>query len=263
MDDEQFKVSKELLKTVTVDTRVDILKALENRPMTASELSRFLDRHVTTVAEHLGLLKNSNLVERVERPGRKWIYYKLSRQGKKILHPESYKWVMIFATIFIVFISGIFVWNTDAYPGQLLYGIKRARENLQLSLTQDNLNRARKYIDFSEERLKEAKAAAAVGQEETTIDLLNEYKNEITNAKIEIEEAKKKNMSVTSILEILSEVTPEHILILENILVKKPELKDDIKSALVISIESHESSIQELQNITGKQYTPSISKPIE
>ena len=260
MEEDQFKVSRDLLKTVIVDTRVDILKALENRPMTASELSRFIDRHVTTVAEHLDLLKNSNLVERVERPGRKWIYYKLTKEGKKILHPESYKWVMVFSLVFLVFVSGLFVWNVDALPGQPLYGIKRARENLQLALTTDNLERAKKYIDFAEERLKEAKAVSGMA---SMRDVMKDYKEEIASAREEIEEAKKKNISVTSALEELSESTPKHALILEHLMVKSPEFKEEIKPALGASIESHESAVEELQNITGKQYSPAIIKPSE
>jgi len=89
--EEELKVSKKLLKTLTVETRTDILKSLEIRPMTASELSRKLDKHVTTVSEHLDVLKESNLIERVERPGRKWIYYKLTKPGENIIHPPLFQ----------------------------------------------------------------------------------------------------------------------------------------------------------------------------
>jgi len=260
MDDE-FKVSKNLLKTITVDTRVEILKSLESRPMTASELSRFLNKHVTTIAEHLDLLKGSDLVERIERPGRKWIYYKLTGQGKKVLHPESYRWVMVIAITFFVFIGGIFVWNVDAYPGQFFYGIKRARENLQLALIPSSIERAKKHVELAEERLEEAKVVSELGEEELVKESVKSYRNEISSAIVEIEKAKKKNINIISGLEVLSEATPKYAKILEHLMVKRPEIKEYIETALGASIESHQDAVQELQNITGKPYTASIVKP--
>jgi DNA-binding transcriptional ArsR family regulator len=105
--EEEFKVSKDLMKAISADTRTQILRALESRQMTASELSRHLDKHVTTVAEHLELLHESNLIERIERPGRKWIYYKLSKIGKQMLHPQSYKVILVLAISFISLSFGL------------------------------------------------------------------------------------------------------------------------------------------------------------
>lgn len=253
--EETFKISKDLLKTITVDSRVSILKALENRSMTASELSRFLDKHVTTVAEHLELLKNSNLIERIERPGRKWIYYRLTREGKRVLHPESYRWVMVFAITLLIFISGFYIWNVDAYPGQLLYAVKRGRESLQLAFVSDSLGRAEKHMEFAEERLKEAKSVAEKGETVSLRDVLQEYKTEIKKTEQEINNAKEMNADVVPVLEALSEVTPRHILILKNIIARNPKIAEEVESALNTSVEGHEAAIQELKNITGIPYS--------
>src|SRR5438445_7755156 len=108
--EEELKVSKNLLKSITVETRANILKALENRPMTASELSRHLSKHVTTVTEHLDQLRDLNLVERVERPGRKWIYYRLTKTSQNILSPKPfYKLVLTLVVSFITLAAGIFI----------------------------------------------------------------------------------------------------------------------------------------------------------
>ncbi|NIO43968.1 MAG: ArsR family transcriptional regulator [Candidatus Aenigmarchaeota archaeon] len=104
--EKEFKISRRMLKVVTADTRIDILRALEERPMTASELSRHLNKHVTTVSEHLNILEKSDLIERVERPGRKWVYYKISNSGKKLLHP-GYNRVVIFLSISVILIAGL------------------------------------------------------------------------------------------------------------------------------------------------------------
>ncbi len=256
--EEEFKVSKKLLKTITVDTRTDILKALQNRPMTASELSRALNKHVTTVTEHLGVLKNSDLIERVERPGRKWIYYKLTKPGVRILHPESYKFVIMFATVFMVVVGSWLIFYVDAYPGDLLYGVHRAVERLQLVFIRDDLQAAGTHIELAEKRLAEAKVATERGYVGTAGDLLEEYQNEMNSAKVAIENARRNNMNIVSILETVSEATSKQTSILENIKAKSPALGAAIQPALNESVQQHESAIKDLQNITGKPYASAM-----
>lgn len=257
--DEEFKVSRNLLKTISVDSRARILKALENRPMTASELSRFLGKHVTTVAEHLNLLKTSNLIQRIERPGRKWIYYKLTKEGKKVLHPESYRWVAIIVTTFLVLGAAWFIFSIDAYPGQLFYGAKLAREDLQLGLATNSIERAKKHLDLADERLREAKILAEEGEEEAVKEMVEEYQRELNKAKVEVENSKKNNLDITPILETITEVTPKYTSILGNIIAKAPRIRNDIQPAINTSIETYQAAAGELQNITGRSYAAEIA----
>jgi len=252
-DEEKLKVSKKLLKTLTVDTRTDILKNLEKRPMTASELSRKLDKHVTTISEHLNVLKKSELVERVERPGRKWVYYKLTKPGQKIVHPTSYRWVFVFVVAFFTFVGGWYL-SVDAYPGHWLYGLDRSLENLQLILTPSSLGKARLHIQRAEERLEETKSIVEKGETRSIKDIMSDYETEITQAKKEIEIAKQKEEYVVPTLEVLSESTAKHTAILENIVTKAPEVGEDIQPALNVSEESRVTAVTELVNITGKAY---------
>jgi DNA-binding transcriptional ArsR family regulator len=256
--EEEFKVSKKLLKTITVDTRTDILKTLEKRPMTASELSRTLDKHVTTVTEHLDVLKNSDLVERVERPGRKWIYYKLTKPGLRILHPESYKFVIMLVSVAVCIAGGFFIFSTEAYPGDLLYGVHRAVERLQLVFIRDDLQAAGIHIELAEKRLAEAKVAAERGYVETASVLIEEYQDEMNNAKAAIENARSNNRSIISILETVSEATSKQASILENIKIRSPALGATIQPAINESVQQHESAIKDLQNITGKPYASTM-----
>ncbi len=254
MEEEELKISKNLLKTLTVDTRTDILKTLEKRPMTASELSRKLGKHVTTVSEHLNLLKNSDLVERVERPGRKWIYYKLTKPAEKILRPTSYKWSFIFLTIFLSSISGWYFLSVNAYPGSALYSSKRAIENFQLLLTTDNLQKAELHIQHAEQRLQETKQVADTGQTELIAGVVQDYENEINQAQNEIQIAKQKKTNVIPILEILSESTAKHSAALQNIAIKEPEMSKEIQPALNISEESRKMAVENLENITEAKH---------
>jgi DNA-binding transcriptional ArsR family regulator len=255
MEDE-IKISRELLKTIAADTRVEILKALEERPMTASELSRFLKKHVTTISEHLELLKNFNLVERIERPGRKWVYYKLSREGKKILHPSSYRWIIVLSISFITVLAGLFVWNVEAYPGDLFYPIKRAKEKIQFFFIFDNLGRANKHLQLAEERLKEAKVIIERGEEETAKKIIQEYVNELKNARNEVEKVDKPYVSST--LESIGEITFKDVFIIQNLKIKAPALVKELDIALNASLETHKSAVGKLSKITGKAYSTLI-----
>ena len=254
MEEEEMKVSKNLLKTLTVDTRTNILKNLEKRPMTASELSRKLGKHVTTVSEHLDILKTSDLVERVERPGRKWVYYKLTKPAQKILHPTSYRWTFIFLVAFLSLASGWYFLSVNAYPGSLLYASKRAIENFQLLLTTDNLQRATLHIQRAEERLEETKQIAGGGKTGLIAGVVKDYQNEMDQAKKEIQIAKQKKVNVVPVLETVTESTAKHSAIMKNLAVKTPGMAKQIQPALNTSEESREMAIESLENITGTSY---------
>ncbi len=252
-EDEKIEVSKKLLKTLTVDTRTDILKSLQNRPMTASELSRKLNKHVTTVSEHLDVLKESNLVEKIERPGRKWVYYRLTRPGESIVHPQSYKWVFVFVTTFLTFVGGLYLITANTYPGHWLYPIERVRENIQLLLATNSLQKAQLHTQYAEERLEEMKKVVEKGQVGMVGGIIKDYENDVTQAKKEIEIAKQNNQNIVPALETLSESTAKQTAILQNLATKSPEIKENIQPALNISQESHVTAVAELMNIT-KEY---------
>ena len=105
--EEELRISRNVMKAFSASTRTEILRSLEQRQMTASELSRHLGKHVTTIIEHLDLLAESKLVERIERPGHNWVYYKLSSYGKNILHPQPYKIIFVLALSIIALSFGI------------------------------------------------------------------------------------------------------------------------------------------------------------
>ncbi|MBI5061338.1 MAG: winged helix-turn-helix transcriptional regulator [Candidatus Aenigmarchaeota archaeon] len=94
------------LKALSVDTRQEIMKLLVKRPYTPSELSRLLNKHVTTVGEHLALLEKSGLVRRKESSN-KWVYYALTDKGEKIFKPNYYSWVVVLSLSLIAFVAGM------------------------------------------------------------------------------------------------------------------------------------------------------------
>ena len=94
------------LKALSSDTRQEIIKCLSKRPYTASELSKLMNKHVTTVAEHLETLEKSGLVEKRE-DGHKWVYYSLSEKGERLFKPQFYSWTVVIVLSLLALLFGI------------------------------------------------------------------------------------------------------------------------------------------------------------
>lgn len=69
-------------------TRIDILRRLDEHQMTVSDLARTLTVSKSTAFKHLERLVGAGLVMR-EDAERKWVYYRISRKGSKMLHSEN------------------------------------------------------------------------------------------------------------------------------------------------------------------------------
>lgn len=66
-------------KAISDETRVRILKLLENQELCVCQLMATLEMGQSTVSKHLGILKNAELVE--VRKDRTWSFYKLYTKG--------------------------------------------------------------------------------------------------------------------------------------------------------------------------------------
>jgi DNA-binding transcriptional ArsR family regulator len=102
----EIKLDRETFKALASKTRIDILKLLQKRRHTQSEIAEALEMSVPTVKEHLSALETAGLVVKHEE-GRKWKYFGLTKKTKAIFEPEQTKiWIVLVALIFSV-IGGI------------------------------------------------------------------------------------------------------------------------------------------------------------
>lgn len=79
------ELDRETLKALSSDTRTAILKELRGKDRTPTSLAGELDRHKSTVVEHLDVLKEAGLVEKNDLEGRRRVEYSLTRKGKKAI----------------------------------------------------------------------------------------------------------------------------------------------------------------------------------
>ncbi len=72
-------VDKRLLEN---ETRSGILQELSDADRIPTDLSNKLGKSKATVVEHLSALSSAGFVERIETPGKKYVFYRLTRKGK-------------------------------------------------------------------------------------------------------------------------------------------------------------------------------------
>ena len=98
----------DVLKALVSDTRRNIVKTLSEGDRTPSDLSRLLSKSKSTISEHLEKLINAGLVEKIERPGRKWVFYTLTRKGESYVSKKSQRLIIILSSVFLSIIGGVF-----------------------------------------------------------------------------------------------------------------------------------------------------------
>ena len=87
---DKITLDREVFKALASDTRLDILKALDVRQKTVTELAKELELNKATVFEHLEKLAAVGLIQKQEEDvERKWVYWQLTWTGRRLLHPEK------------------------------------------------------------------------------------------------------------------------------------------------------------------------------
>ena len=94
-------------KALASETRLDILRSLDGKRLNLKDISNATNLHQVTVHEHLTKLIEVGLVNKIEREGHKWVYYKLSWKGASLMHPENTRITILFSIAFISLFIGI------------------------------------------------------------------------------------------------------------------------------------------------------------
>jgi len=102
---EEIVLDREDITALSSDTRVAIVKVLDARPMTLSELAGHLGLAKSTVHEHLSMLADRGMV--MEDEDRKWRRYSLTEKSKRLLHPgPDHRIFILLGTSIVTLILG-------------------------------------------------------------------------------------------------------------------------------------------------------------
>lgn len=106
-------LSSKEFKTLSSDTRVQIIKFLSQRNFNLTELSSKLSLSAPSVKQHLEILLENDLIQSVDSE-HKWKYYCLTRKGRKLVESSEASVLIVLSQFaiglagFLAFLSGIF-----------------------------------------------------------------------------------------------------------------------------------------------------------
>ncbi|MEM2934898.1 MAG: metalloregulator ArsR/SmtB family transcription factor [Candidatus Thermoplasmatota archaeon] len=124
---EKVVLEKDSFMALASDTRINLLKKLDERKMTVSELAREMNISKPAVLKHLSKLCDAGLVKKIEGD-RKWIYYSLTQKGKNILYPDRVKIILLLSSSIAFLVAGIVY--MFKYLGEKTSDVKILRENI-------------------------------------------------------------------------------------------------------------------------------------
>lgn len=91
---DDLPIDVDLLKVLASDTRRDILRLLQKRRMTLSEMASSLNLKKATILEHLKKLVEAGLIRRLEDE-RLWVYYELTHRGGRLVNPGRTRFFLV------------------------------------------------------------------------------------------------------------------------------------------------------------------------
>lgn len=107
MPEETLVIDRKRCKALSSRTRVAILKALDRRRMSLSEVAGECGLALSTVHEQMTHLVEAGFVVS-ENDGHRWVYYALTPDGKAILHPDrQVKVLVVLAAAALTLVAGL------------------------------------------------------------------------------------------------------------------------------------------------------------
>ncbi len=111
-------LDSETFRALSSETRIRLLRLLENGRRTLTNLSSETGLAKPTVQFHLENLMKVDLILK-ENEGRKWLYYSLTRKGRSILNPGAKK-IQIILALSVTFLGiGIAILSFSALGGEV------------------------------------------------------------------------------------------------------------------------------------------------
>jgi len=100
-------LSSKEFKALSSPTRSEIIKLLQERNHTMSEIAKKLGLKAPTVKQHLDVLTTAELIKQIESQ-RKWKYYTLTRKGKLIFLKKETTNILVMLAVSIIALAGVF-----------------------------------------------------------------------------------------------------------------------------------------------------------
>ncbi|MBI5051617.1 winged helix-turn-helix transcriptional regulator [Candidatus Micrarchaeota archaeon] len=112
MESPDLIVTKEMLKAISTESRLELLRSLKERQKTQTELATELKLSPPTVLEHIQQLEKAGLVELVkEDKERKWKYYQLTKPGRKLIEKKPLNILLLLTASSLAIFGGLILFR--------------------------------------------------------------------------------------------------------------------------------------------------------
>lgn len=108
----KITLDEEVFKALSSETRVNILKELDGKQLTVTQLSTKTGLSKSAIHRHLEQLKGVDLIKK--DAARKWVYYRLTWKATNILHPERARIVTALSISILLIVVGTFLFAAYA-----------------------------------------------------------------------------------------------------------------------------------------------------
>jgi ArsR family transcriptional regulator len=121
---EKVVLDRDSFKALASETRISILKALDGKRMTVTQLSKELEISKPALLKHLEALIEARLISKEEKE-RKWIHYELTFKGKNLMHPERVAVTVLLTASILAFVSAIAAFARYFFWDSLSGGVRQ------------------------------------------------------------------------------------------------------------------------------------------
>jgi hypothetical protein len=175
---------------------------------------------------------------------------------------KLFQLVIGFAFSLIVFAGPTLAAEVETSPRLLpdspFYFMKSWAESLSLFFTFDEKAKAEKLLEFSNERLREAKFLGLEGKVEENKKALERYQRQLNESLEKVQTLKEKGKEVEDLAVKITEATAKHQVVLEGVYEKVPsQAREGILKAIEVS---QKGGSQALESITTQKREEILNK---
>ncbi|MCK6462931.1 MAG: DUF5667 domain-containing protein [Candidatus Pacebacteria bacterium] len=163
---------------------------------------------------------------------------------------KKFNFIIVVLFLFSVSVVPVFTQaatKAGAKPGSFFYFFDRALEKTSLFFTFSSEKKAKKALEYAEERLAEAEELVKENKQEDAKKTIENYQENISLAEMEAKEIKDE-AKTNDLLSIIASSTSKNQEVLERVLEKVPEeAKEGVQKAIEVSNKGDEGSTEEIE----------------
>lgn len=182
-----------------------------------------------------------------------WLRYRGARKQMVLRRRFSMVGIIVAIVLTVTAAGGGTAYASQAsLPGDTLYPVKLATEEVRMGLPGDEIAKAERALTFAERRVAEMEALTARGRTEDLALAVERYDEAIDRVTARIERANDRGLATGNVTARVAEATARHLSVLDRVYDRVPDqAKPAIAHAREVSQRGHENALGALARSNG------------